>query len=62
MAYGFVQVEGQEECDMDFEGTTKITAFNMKEDLEEGHFDSTGNFIFNKKEKVIFITMLTRFP
>ncbi|CAI5445485.1 unnamed protein product [Caenorhabditis angaria] len=45
------KVEGQEETTMDFEGNIKITAFNMKEDLEEGHFDETGNFIYDKKEK-----------
>jgi len=38
---------------MEYEGATKIMAFNMKEDLEEGHFDTGGNFIFNKKENMI---------
>ncbi|CAI2349107.1 unnamed protein product [Caenorhabditis sp. 36 PRJEB53466] len=47
------KVEGQEEGGIDFEGSTKITAFNMKEDEEEGHFDESGNFIFKKKEKEI---------
>ncbi|XGW13573.1 hypothetical protein V3C99_000135 [Haemonchus contortus] len=47
------KVEGQEDSTLDFDGSTKITAFNMKEDLEDGHFDDTGNFIFNKKEKEI---------
>lgn len=45
------KVEGQEECDMDFDGSIKITAFNMKEDEEDGHFDETGNFVFDKKQK-----------
>lgn len=27
---------------------SNIMAFNMKEDLEEGHFDSEGNFIYDK--------------
>uniref|UniRef100_A0A1I7XB79 GYF domain-containing protein n=1 Tax=Heterorhabditis bacteriophora TaxID=37862 RepID=A0A1I7XB79_HETBA len=44
-------IEGQEDSTVDFDGNTKITAFNMKEDLEEGHFDADGNFIFDKKEK-----------
>ncbi|CAB3402192.1 unnamed protein product [Caenorhabditis bovis] len=47
------KVEGQEDSTMDFDGTIKITAFNMKEDMEDGHFDETGNFIFDKKEKEI---------
>lgn len=45
------KVEGQEDCDMDFDGSIKITAFNMKEDEEDGHFDETGNFVFDKKQK-----------
>uniref|UniRef100_A0A8R1IAC5 Zf-primase domain-containing protein n=1 Tax=Caenorhabditis japonica TaxID=281687 RepID=A0A8R1IAC5_CAEJA len=45
------KVEGQEDCGVDFDGSIKITAFNMKEDEEEGHFDETGNFIFDKKVK-----------
>ncbi|VDK45441.1 unnamed protein product [Anisakis simplex] len=47
------KVEGQEEAGIEFEGNTKITAFNMKEDLEDGHFDTNGTFIFNKKERDI---------
>ncbi|KAJ1347801.1 hypothetical protein KIN20_002965 [Parelaphostrongylus tenuis] len=47
------KVEGQEDSTVDFDGSTKITAFNMKEDMEDGHFDETGNFIFDKKEKEI---------
>ncbi|KAE9420014.1 hypothetical protein Angca_005694, partial [Angiostrongylus cantonensis] len=47
------KVEGQEDSTLEFDGPTKITAFNMKEDMEDGHFDETGNFIFDKKEKEI---------
>ncbi|KHJ85136.1 hypothetical protein OESDEN_15143, partial [Oesophagostomum dentatum] len=47
------KVEGQEDSTLDFDGSTKITAFNMKEDMEDGHFDEAGNFIFDKKEKEI---------
>lgn len=48
------KIEGQEEArEEDFEGGTKITAFNMVEDLEDGHFDADGNFIFNKKQQEI---------
>ncbi|VDM65496.1 unnamed protein product [Strongylus vulgaris] len=46
------KVEGQEDSTLDFDGSMKITAFNMKEDMEDGHFDDAGNFIFDKKEKV----------
>lgn len=35
----------------------KITAFNVKEDLEEGHFDAAGNFIFDKVSS--FCSMFT---
>uniref|UniRef100_A0A914Y6A6 CD2 antigen cytoplasmic tail-binding protein 2 n=1 Tax=Panagrolaimus superbus TaxID=310955 RepID=A0A914Y6A6_9BILA len=43
------QLSGQEDRTVDFEGDTKITPFNMDDDLEEGHFDKSGNFIFDKK-------------
>jgi CD2 antigen cytoplasmic tail-binding protein 2 len=43
------QLGGQEDRTVDFEGDTKITPFNMDDDLEEGHFDKSGNFIFDKK-------------
>uniref|UniRef100_A0A0R3RVR3 GYF domain-containing protein n=1 Tax=Elaeophora elaphi TaxID=1147741 RepID=A0A0R3RVR3_9BILA len=47
------KIDGQEEAGLEYEGDTKIMAFNMKEDLEEGHFDADGNFIFDKKETEI---------
>ncbi|EJD75662.1 hypothetical protein LOAG_17242 [Loa loa] len=47
------RIDGQEEADLEYEGNTKIMPFNMKEDLEEGHFDADGNFIFDKKETEI---------
>lgn len=28
-------------------------AFNMKEDMEDGHFDQDGTFIFKKKDELI---------
>lgn len=34
---------------MDFDGETKITPFNMKDELEEGYFDGSGMYIWNKK-------------
>ncbi|KAI3416154.1 hypothetical protein GPALN_005703 [Globodera pallida] len=47
------KVEGQEESTLEYEGQVKIMPFNMKDDLEEGHFDANGTFIFDKKEDVI---------
>ncbi|KAL3070927.1 hypothetical protein niasHS_017052 [Heterodera schachtii] len=47
------KVEGQEESTLEYEGHVKIMPFNMKDDLEEGHFDANGTFIFDKKQSVI---------
>ena len=33
---------------MEVEEGVKFTPFNMKEELEEGHFDSEGTYIFSK--------------
>uniref|UniRef100_A0A914BZV1 CD2 antigen cytoplasmic tail-binding protein 2 n=1 Tax=Acrobeloides nanus TaxID=290746 RepID=A0A914BZV1_9BILA len=47
------KIGGQEEATIEYDGNVKITAFNMKEDMEEGHFDDEGNFIFDKKQEDI---------
>jgi hypothetical protein len=47
------KVEGQEDATLEYEGQIKIMPFNMKEDLEEGHFDSDGTFIYDKKQEMI---------
>ncbi|XP_076362506.1 CD2 antigen cytoplasmic tail-binding protein 2 homolog holn1 isoform X2 [Tachypleus tridentatus] len=47
------ELEGQEEATVDFEGDIRITPFNMKEELEEGHFDKEGMYIFHKDQKEI---------
>ena len=39
---------GQEEGVSGQDGEVKITPFNMKEELEEGHFDTEGNFHWDK--------------
>lgn len=44
------ELEGQEEATIDYDDGIKITPFNMSEELEEGHFDKEGTFIF-KREK-----------
>lgn len=41
-------VEGEEDKTIDYEGNTRITPFNMNEELEEGHFDKDGTYIFHK--------------
>lgn len=42
-------IDGQEAATLEYDETIKITPFNMKEELEEdGHFDSSGMFIFKK--------------
>ena len=40
---------GQEEGDVGIEEGITITPFNMKEELEEGHFDKDGTYIFAKE-------------
>jgi len=44
---------GQEagEAGVDAEGI-RFTAFNMNEELEEGHFDVQGNYIFNREKEL----------
>jgi len=41
-------VEGQEDQTVDYDDGEKITPFNMKEEMEEGHFDKQGNYFFKK--------------
>ncbi|RXG73377.1 CD2 antigen cytoplasmic tail-binding protein 2-like protein [Armadillidium vulgare] len=42
-------IDGQEDATIDMEGETKITPFNMKEEMEEGHFDKDGFYHFKKE-------------
>lgn len=46
-------IDGQEEGTVDFEGETQITPFNMKEELEDGHFDGDGFYHFKKESDQI---------
>jgi len=41
-------IEGQEEETIQSYGKIKITPFNLKEEMEEGHFDTEGNYIADK--------------
>jgi CD2 antigen cytoplasmic tail-binding protein 2 len=45
-------IEGQEEGAAGFDGEVKITPFNMKEELEEGHFDIDGNYHWKKEGEI----------
>ncbi|XP_061567838.1 CD2 antigen cytoplasmic tail-binding protein 2 [Cololabis saira] len=45
-------VEGQEGATIDYDEGVSITPFNLDEEMQEGHFDSEGNY-FVKKEKEI---------
>ena len=42
---------GQEEGGVDIEEGVRFTPFNMREEMEEGHFDTEGMYIF-KRNKV----------
>uniref|UniRef100_A0A1W7RIJ8 CD2 antigen cytoplasmic tail-binding protein 2 n=1 Tax=Agkistrodon contortrix contortrix TaxID=8713 RepID=A0A1W7RIJ8_AGKCO len=42
-------VEGQESATIDYEDGIRITPFNLQEEMEEGHFDSEGNYFLNKE-------------
>ncbi|CAL8075949.1 unnamed protein product [Orchesella dallaii] len=44
------EIEGQEDGTLEFDGETKITPFNMKDELEEGYFDGSGMYIWNKRD------------
>lgn len=46
-------IEGEEAGTerVDAEEEIKFTPFNMKEELEEGHFDENGHYNFDKKDE-----------
>lgn len=45
-------VEGQEENTIDHDGEIKITPFNLKEEMEDGYFDSEGNYFEHKENQI----------
>ncbi|KPP61919.1 CD2 antigen cytoplasmic tail-binding protein 2-like [Scleropages formosus] len=45
-------VEGQEEATIDCDEGVPITPFNLKEEMQEGHFDSEGNYFVKKEDKI----------
>ncbi|XP_060526791.1 CD2 antigen cytoplasmic tail-binding protein 2 homolog [Cylas formicarius] len=45
-------IEGEEDGIARHEGEQRMTAFNMKEEMEEGHFDKQGHFIWNNEKEI----------
>ncbi|XP_056609547.1 CD2 antigen cytoplasmic tail-binding protein 2 [Triplophysa dalaica] len=45
-------VEGQEVATIDFDEGVRITPFNLDEEMEEGYFDSEGNYFINKDKEI----------
>ncbi|XP_072298834.1 CD2 antigen cytoplasmic tail-binding protein 2 isoform X1 [Eucyclogobius newberryi] len=45
-------VDGQENATIDFDEGVSITPFNLKEEMEEGHFDSEGNYFIKKETQI----------
>ncbi|GFN99414.1 Cd2 antigen cytoplasmic tail-binding protein 2 [Plakobranchus ocellatus] len=45
-------IEGQEEATIEFDEETPIMPFNMREEMEEGHFDAEGTYIFDKTKEI----------
>nr|XP_023025432.1 CD2 antigen cytoplasmic tail-binding protein 2 homolog [Leptinotarsa decemlineata] len=45
-------IEGEEEGIARKEGEQVMTAFNMNEEMEDGHFDKEGHFIWNNEKEV----------
>lgn len=46
-------IEGQEDETIREDDGIKLTPFNLKEEMEEGHFDAQGNYIANKRDEDI---------
>ncbi|XP_053688005.1 CD2 antigen cytoplasmic tail-binding protein 2 homolog [Sabethes cyaneus] len=45
-------IEGEEEGIARVDGETKFTPFNMKEEMEEGHFDADGHYLWKKGAEI----------
>ncbi|XP_037958610.1 CD2 antigen cytoplasmic tail-binding protein 2 homolog [Teleopsis dalmanni] len=46
------EVEGEEEGVSNIQDEVKITPFNMREELQEGHFDTEGHYHWNKDAEI----------
>lgn len=44
-------IEGQEESTVNFDDGIKVTPFNLKEEMEEGFFDSHGNYFSKERNE-----------
>ncbi|KAM9843661.1 CD2 antigen cytoplasmic tail-binding protein 2 isoform 1-T2 [Aulostomus maculatus] len=45
-------VDGQEGATIDFDEGVSITPFNLHEEMQEGHFDSEGNYFIKKETQI----------
>lgn len=45
-------IEGEEDGASRMEGGTRMTAFNLREEQDDGHFDKDGNFIWKKEKEI----------
>ncbi|KAI3359529.1 hypothetical protein L3Q82_013921, partial [Scortum barcoo] len=45
-------VEGQEGATIDCDEGVPITPFNLEEEMQEGHFDSEGNYFIKKEQQI----------
>ncbi|KAI4822352.1 hypothetical protein KUCAC02_007904 [Chaenocephalus aceratus] len=45
-------VEGQEGATIDYDEGVSITPFNLDEEMQEGYFDSEGNYFVKKEEEI----------
>ncbi|MGH0165194.1 UNVERIFIED_CONTAM: hypothetical protein FKN15_048319, partial [Acipenser sinensis] len=45
-------IEGQESATIDVDEGVRITPFNLNDEMEEGHFDSEGNYFLKKEEQI----------
>ncbi|XP_034749337.1 CD2 antigen cytoplasmic tail-binding protein 2 [Etheostoma cragini] len=45
-------VEGQEGATIDYDEGVSITPFNLDEEMQEGYFDSEGNYFVKKEEQI----------
>ncbi|KAJ2400834.1 hypothetical protein GGI23_001785 [Coemansia sp. RSA 2559] len=47
---GLADKDSDEDSEGEGKARTRIEAFNMRDDLEQGQFDANGNFVWNKKD------------
>ena len=46
-----IEMEGEGDTTISFEGDIQITPFNMEEELEEGYFDKHGWYVYRKRDE-----------